>query len=518
MLDHTIPGYIFIQICIYGLRAVTPLSILYASFSIAEPPTTAFGRFLLTWSIIETAFWLLVFLPRKRALQSSAHHPPPLGIEERKALFWKCWDNIPHPEYYLSRWFLGARIGDIKRENVREFFEWALLNRETESEDEKKRRIQSHPDESRDEQEELDGYADGIQTMLGGKLEPGRGSAKSLRLTIDEVRMLHRPVIWYFAVLFVDTLTATRLRVNGFILYRTSLSSSLSMIPPRIASLATRQISSAPDLSYWYRPHTSKTRLPILFIHGIGIGLYPYVNFLSQISKDDIQSADDGEVGVIALEIMPICFHITKPILRSAEICRQVNIILAQHGFDKVVLASHSYGSVVSTHLLKDPTTAAKIGPIVFIDPVTFLLHLPDVAYNFTARTPRYTNELQLYYFASTDMMIAHTLARHFFWAHNILWKEDLHNRRVTVSLGGRDLIVDTDTIGKYLNSTDLKSEDKKWKTSEWKGDGLETLWWPTADHSQVFERKEAKAKLVKVLLAYTERTEKGSDDEKMAG
>jgi pimeloyl-ACP methyl ester carboxylesterase len=186
-------------------------------------------------------------------------------------------------------------------------------------------------------------------------------------------------------------------------------------------------------------------------------------------------------------------------------------MILERHGLEKVVLVSHSYGSVVSTHLLQDPITAAKIGPMLFVDPVTFLLHLPDVAYNFTARKPKSTNEHQLYYFASVDMMVAHTLARHFFWAHNLLWKEDLRGRDVTVSLGGRDLIVDTETVGKYLNGKDLKSEDTQWKDHTWTGSGLETVWWPTVDHAQVFERKEGRHKLANVLREYCKRT--GGED-----
>lgn len=42
-----------------------------------------------------------------------------------------------------------------------------------------------------------------------------------------------------------------------------------------------------------------------------------------------------------------------------------------------------SYGSVITTHLLHMPQIAQKIGSMLFIDPVSFLLHLPDVAYNF---------------------------------------------------------------------------------------------------------------------------------------
>lgn len=309
-------------------------------------------------------------------------------------------------------------------------------------------------------------------------------------------------------------MTAAYLRYNGFLLHRTQLKSALSIFPPRLASLCTRQISSAPDLSYWYRPHTSRTRLPIVFIHGIGIGLYPYSQFLSEINKHNPHRADDGEIGIIAIELMPISFRVTSPILDRDEICRQINMILERHGFDKVVLASHSYGSVITTHLLQNPTTAAKIGPLLLVDPVTFLLHLPDVAYNFTARKPRRANEHQLYYFASTDMMVAHTLARHFFWAQNILWKDELRGRDVTVSLGGRDLIVDTETVGKYLAGVDLKSEDSSWKERDLKGHGIETIWWPTCDHAQVFEWRDGRAKLADVLRRYTERDSEEDEEE----
>ena len=46
-----------------------------------------------------------------------------------------------------------------------------------------------------------------------------------------------------------------------------------------------------------------------------------------------------------------------------------------------------------------------------------------------------------------------------------------LPNRHLylTVSLGGKDLIVDAETVGKYLNRVDLKSEDGKWKDADWK-------------------------------------------------
>lgn len=55
-----------------------------------------------------------------------------------------------------------------------------------------------------------------------------------------------------------------------------------------------------------------------------------------------------------------------------------------------------SYGSVIATHLLRAPRIAQKIGPVLFIDPVCFLLHLPDVAYNFVWSSSTPEGDLKL--------------------------------------------------------------------------------------------------------------------------
>jgi pimeloyl-ACP methyl ester carboxylesterase len=97
-------------------------------------------------------------------------------------------------------------------------------------------------------------------------------------------------------------------------------------------------VSPAPDLSYWYRPHTSRSKLPVLFLHGIGIGLYPYAKFLAELNQKNI----DGEVGLIAVEFMPISFRITGEAMAKSVLCKQILAILDHHGFDEFVLISHS--------------------------------------------------------------------------------------------------------------------------------------------------------------------------------
>ena len=169
------------------------------------------------------------------------------------------------------------------------------------------------------------------------------------------------------------------------------------MFPLRPLGLLSKHKTPARTLTYWHRPHNSKTRLPILFIHGIGIGLYPYVNFLSQINRSDNERDEHGDIGIIAIEIMPVSFRITGAALGKDQMCSEILQILRHHGWHECILASHSYGSVISSHLLHCLGSSELFGPILLIDPVSILLHLPDVAYNFTARIPMRANEHQLH-------------------------------------------------------------------------------------------------------------------------
>jgi len=298
--------------------------------------------------------------------------------------------------------------------------------------------------------------------------------------------------------------------------------------------------------------------LPVLFVHGIGIGLYPYTNMLHDI-KQSLADSQDGEVGIIALEIMPISFRITHPALSKDDMVAEIQAILKHHGWEKVILVTHSYGSTIATHLINSPSTQKTIGPIVLIDPITFLLHLPDVAYNFTARKPVHANEYQLWYFASQDPGISHTLKRRFFWSENIIWLEQLGQgapggeRGVTVVMAGQDLIVDTKAVSRYLlsptrasfrdssrlnghsngevgghangsaeNLTIERGSSSKdstmdvavsrtnrakgqWKSLPWKTSGLNLLWFEHLDHAQVFDSAKSRRLVAQAIRRYTE-------------
>lgn len=270
----------------------------------------------------------------------------------------------------------------------------------------------------------------------------------------------------------------------------------------------------------------------MLFIHGIGVGLYPYTNFLRELAKELANDRDDNdEVGIIALEIMPVSSRITHSALDKDVMTQEILKIIKHHGWTKFVLVSHSYGSIIATHLLKSVLTTSYVGPAVFIDPISFLLHLPDVTYNFTARQPVRANEYQIWYFVSKDIGVAHTLARRFSWNENIIWKEDLGlnennnqgGRNVTVVLGGKDLIVDAEAVGQYLMSSssegtltaskeaastgsETRETQNAWKRKPWVGSGLEVLWYEHLDHAQVFDREKTRRPVIKAVSVYSNR------------
>lgn len=331
----------------------------------------------------------------------------------------------------------------------------------------------------------------------------------------------------------IDTITHIRMLWHGFEYYCTP-ATSIGVFPPRPAELIScSKRSPAKQISYWLRPHTSKTRLPVLFVHGIGVGLIPNIDFLHELDlalNPDRNKNDGGQVGVMAVEILQISSRLTHAILKRSDYLEQLAQILDMHHFERFVLASHSYGSVLSTYALTYEPLASRVASTLFIDPVTILLHMPDVAYNFTARPPKHAKEWQLWFIGSKDPGVAYTLGRHFFWTENILWYDRIlelveHGMNMTASLGGRDLIVNTQAVRNYLARDDVpqpmvktdkerrmyvdcKKEDEanvaEWNTRKWRGSGLEVVWFDNLDHAQVFDTRETRVKLVNILVEYS--------------
>jgi hypothetical protein len=96
-------------------------------------------------------------------------------------------------------------------------------------------------------------------------------------------------------------------------------------------------------------------------------------------------------------------------------------------------------------------------------------------------------------------MCVAHTLFRTFFWSENILWKEGIADKRVSIFLGGRDQIIDAKQIRMYLTEShdfvdEGLDEDGSFSLSEgvWNAPNgqLKVVFSEELDHAQIFDSK----------------------------
>ncbi|KAK0649312.1 hypothetical protein B0T16DRAFT_491964 [Cercophora newfieldiana] len=348
--------------------------------------------------LIEAAFYLCASLPRQRALDKSPPRSLKRTPEERQQLFDHCFRNVPDLEAFLVTWFKGHPLDDIRAENVKDFIAWGFFYKTT-----------GAPEDD----EELNGYLHDTEQIIGRRFLPGRGPHRPAQVSTDALHLQHKPFFFYVVGVGADDLmTYAAMRYYGLQHFRLPLSRSLTVFPFRPHTIFSQHTSPSKQLSYWYRPHTSTKRLPVLF-HGVGAGLRTYASFLGDFIRNDTVAADDGETGVIAVEIMPISMRMTGGCLPRQEMLAELLAILRYHGWDKIVVAAHSYGMIIATHLLQT-LEPERLGPMLLVDPVTVLIHWGEVPFNFLYRQPRSASEWQLQYFASTEMGIAHAITRRF--------------------------------------------------------------------------------------------------------
>ncbi|CAE7100927.1 unnamed protein product [Rhizoctonia solani] len=474
---------------IYVIRAITPISFLHvllATLWSAYPLRSIYP--LTAYALIESGFYLFVFLPRKTQLQKPAVHPRPPSSEERHKLFTRCLSHLTDTNSF-KRWFLDSEA-EIRRENVIEWLKWGFFAGEA-----------STGETSDKHNKEVEEYLAALENTLGETFPPGYNpELKSIRTTMDDVVIYHRPMVWYLVVCAVEMFSVATLLYFGF----THYASPVPIFPPRPHTLFS-STSPSPQLSYWYKPGDTK-QTPLVFLHGIGIGLFPYLPLLISYSKSHPNTP------IIVPELLSISSRITRPPLSGPEFLSSLKSIFHKHHIERYNLAAHSYGTGLASILLR---SGPKPNSTTLLDPIPILLHLPSVARNFLYRTPSRANEHEIYFFACTDMGVAHALARHFFWTECVLWKEDLDGHgRVAIVLSGDDIIVDSPAVWTYLTQSPPPTLEGV-KTGPFvlpvphpdslvpticEGGNVEVYYFGGLDHAQMFLRRKSWRAIVGII------------------
>lgn len=286
--------------------------------------------------------------------------------------------------------------------------------------------------------------------------------AKVMRLTLDPVNALPRPLYLYATALILNWILKNVVYPRlGYTVHKEGEMEYLLRIPPGWTP-DSQEPSSKPIvyihglgfgmIQNHFIIHSLATKLPS---HPIAIPLQPHIS-MNFTHKQHLNPLD-RESTVKA--ITNICnrwkFHV--PTLNCSNVGGDENTYAGRSkkgGCENgVILLSHSNGSIAHGWILRDqPCLVARSA---FVDPVVFCLWEGDVCYNFCYRSPRTALELLLYYFIGSEVGIANTIQRHFDWSDNTIFFDEIPNAsdssKTMWMLGGEDIIIDAWRVKKYL-------------------------------------------------------------------
>lgn len=331
-------------------------------------------------------------------------------------------DNDDYCRDKSKRW----SIAGLKKDEVNDFFAWAFFAKATD-------------DLDCSEQIGLQKIHDQLVGEYGLTFEPGRGGLfEGRKLTLDPLSPVHRPLVAYAALHFLERMGNVFLRICGF-----------------------KRHKATSGLVYWHRTGLEpEKRLPLLFFHGIApAGKTFYLPLC-------LAGLGDRQRSLYLFENRGISSsYLTFDVLSDDATVSGVEEALRLHGDDDrpISLCGHSFGSCPLTWLLHS-SLRHNIHQFILIDPVTILLSEPDVMVNFLyARlegcTKAVNSRLAGIRFVGTELFTEYYLRRNFAWYNSELWLEDIPKSvQVLVCLSEKDQILSAPNVKREIESHDLKN------------------------------------------------------------
>lgn len=445
------------KLVILGIRSVTLCAYLWILLlvSIGKETICPDGGILFygftLWMLVECCFYPYYALKSRKLQPWRGPNHSCETQEERKQLLVDSLDCIrlgrsdPDVTIFLdilSRWFHNAPPQSLYRGNLEEWMAWAFFDGD----------ILSLPEQERAEVSEL---VDLMENTMKYKFPKGYSNIRSMRLTLDPLQSSQRPFIYYAAVYGVHIIAAIVIRLLGF------------------------EKQNVQGQVFHYRPSTKtndatflnpKSVKPIVFIHGLGVGLFQYCRLIFGFPTH----ADVYLLEWPHIQMKLGAEHAPSP----SDTISSLKIILERDGHFDACFVAHSFGTIVPSWFLKskDEGVSNLVSSVVLIDPIVFLLADPTVAYNFIYRTPASPIELGINYFVATELFTANTLARQFSWSHAALFGENLPSGKNSVFLSGADAIVPASKVYFYLDS---------WNQNNQK-DNLNIFWFDSHHHGDL--------------------------------
>lgn len=172
------------------------------------------------------------------------------------------------------------------------------------------------------------------------------------------------------------------------------------------------------DLAYWHRsPVDPDNKDPLVFIHGIGIGLVQYIHWimaLTTVSRPII---------LIEVSYATSSFFL-RDCMNPDEMYIAVERVLRDQGYAKATFMGHSLGTIVCAAICRASPASLPtsiISGLILADPICFFT-LHSIARNFAYRTPSTASELIMGHFAAREIGTSWYIMRRFCWHQCIMF------------------------------------------------------------------------------------------------
>lgn len=343
-------------------------------------------------------------------------------------------NDLGYPlDKWISGWFRGADPSSIPEGNFKEFIAHMFYTKRTE-------------ELTLPEQAAVQRIYEDLCAKVGLSPRPGYDAEK-------------RGVLYLFEPLEMG--------------YRSLLSSVCTSFLPRALVHAAflglglgHEVCPETGLGYWWRAPLTDAEVDepdLLFFHGL-CGYVGYVPLLSLLLRRPSRGAVLMELEDVSMSLNSDRWATRQAVVRTARLAF-ARLEEARGRPRRCLVVGHSMGSGPAAWVVQEPP--CPVAASVFIDPIVFLVELPDLAYNFLYKVPQSLFEWLCFLHVSTETGVAYFFRRRFFWYHHRLDHRVTDTVPTLLCLSENDEIVPAKAIRQFAE-THMKSVDLLW----WRGLG----------------------------------------------
>eukprot|EP00928_Gymnodinium_smaydae_P029417 TRINITY_DN22163_c1_g1_i1.p1 TRINITY_DN22163_c1_g1~~TRINITY_DN22163_c1_g1_i1.p1 ORF type:complete len:716 (+),score=162.82 TRINITY_DN22163_c1_g1_i1:57-2150(+) len=204
-------------------------------------------------------------------------------------------------------------------------------------------------------------------------------------------------------------------------------------------------------LCYWHRRPRNGVKpekdlagpgkVPVVLIHGLGVGLLPYFTFILKLSQNHSDNLYVPELPFLASRP-----YETVPSAR--EVVAQLQDMLTVNGHTAAHFVGHSFGCIVLGWMLK--RSPSSVLYVTLLEPALFLIMKSDILTKVLYGSPGTCLELLYRYFVFRELFTVNLLCRNFFWEQNTMWPEELRVPAV-IQLAGDDALVHSRSVRRLM-------------------------------------------------------------------